>query len=340
VDDEDDVRRVLGEHFTRAGFEVVEAEDPDTAVKKAGTLAREHRRFLLVTDLRMPTSGGTSFQGGFEVVKRLAKMNLRPPVLMMTETLNAATQTRARQMGVRSFVFKPGLSKLDPEQFDADLRAFAHKIVSDVLPRLERAAAAPVAPPPPPAPPGAPAAGAPAADALTREFAALQKWMHELRKPQDPTQISQLVVRVAREFFERGVLFVVKNEEIRGITGFGPAPEGESLHLLARAMAIPLAQPSPFENVVASQKPFTGILAANPWTDDFYERVGRFKAGEAALLPLLTNRETIALLYGDNAETGRPLRRMDGLEVFINQAGIALENAFLQRKVHALQGQE
>jgi hypothetical protein len=246
-------------------------------------------------------------------------------------------------MGVRSFVFKPGLSKLDPEQFDADLRAFASKVVADVLPRLERAAAAPVPRPPVPAaasapPPPASAAGP--SDAVAREFAALQKWLHELRKPQDPTQISQLVIRVAREFFERGILFVVKNEEIRGITGFGPAAGGETLHLVSRGLSIPLSEPSPFENVVGSQKPFTGPLAENRWTEEFYERVGRLKAGEGALLPLLTNRETIALLYGDNAGSGRPLRRLDGFEVFINQAGIALENAFLQRKVHAMQGQE
>ena len=52
-----------------------------------------------------------------------------------------------------------------------------------------------------------------------------------------------------------------------------------------------------------------------------------------ALLPLLTNRETIAVLFGDNPETGRELGRLEPLEVFINQAGIALENAFLQRKL-------
>jgi hypothetical protein len=59
-----------------------------------------------------------------------------------------------------------------------------------------------------------------------------------------------------------------------------------------------------------------------------------------ALLPLLTNRETIALLFGDNPETGRELVRLEPLVVFINQAGIAMENAFLQRKIQALQGRD
>ena len=148
VDDEDEVRRILAERFAGAGYNVVEAEDPDAAVKKAGRLAKASIPFLLVTDLGMPTSGGTSFQGGFEVVKRLWKMNLRPPVLLMAETLNSTLQARARQMEISHFVFKPGLSKLDPEQFEADLRAFATKIAADLLPRLAAAGPGAAAPAP------------------------------------------------------------------------------------------------------------------------------------------------------------------------------------------------
>ena len=147
VDDEPDVRRILAEHFTRAGHEVVEAEDPDSGVKQAGKLGRSPAPFLVVTDLGMPTSGGSSFQGGFELVKRMVKMNLRPPVLLMAETLSGALQARARQLGIRRVVFKPSLSKLDPPQFEADLRAFARKLIEDVLPLLAPMAAGGARPP-------------------------------------------------------------------------------------------------------------------------------------------------------------------------------------------------
>ena len=130
----------------------------------------------------MPTSGGSSFQGGFEVVKRLAKMNLQPPVLMMTETLSGAVQARAKQMRIEHFVFKPGLSKLDPEQFEADLRVFADKLRTDILPRLLEAA-----PPTPKAPARRRPRGAavrprrgPGACCRT-EFVELQNRLRELR---------------------------------------------------------------------------------------------------------------------------------------------------------------
>ncbi len=50
-------------------------------------------------------------------------------------------------------------------------------------------------------------------------------------------------------------------------------------------------------------------------------------------MPMLNNNEVIAVLYGDNAETGKPLGKLRGLELFFNQAGMALENLSLHRKL-------
>jgi two-component system, chemotaxis family, chemotaxis protein CheY len=354
VDDEDEVRRILAERFTRGGYNVVEAEDPDAAVKKAGRLGKASIPFLLVSDLGMPTSGGTSFQGGFEVVKRLWKMNLRPPVLLMGEALTPTLQARARQMEIAHFVFKPGLSKLDPEQFEADLRAFATKILTDILPKLGRSPS----PAPPRASQGSPAEGAPAVpaasrkapaeapaaatppatpDEMSRDFEQLQRWLEELRGCQDATQISALVMRVARDCFERGVLFVVKHETMRGLGGYGAAPRDEKLGLLVREVAIPLGEPSLFARVAVGRKPHVGPWPDDKWARHLLGKIGRFQSSGFALLPLLTNRETVAILFGDNADSGRPLGRLAALDTFVNQAGIALENAFLQRKVTAMQ---
>jgi CheY-like chemotaxis protein len=359
VDDEDEVRRILAERFARAGYNVVEAEDPDVALKKAGRLSKASIPFMLVTDLGMPTSGGTSFQGGFEVVKRLWKMNLRPPVLLMAETLNSSLQARARQMEISHFVFKPGLSKLDPEQFEADLRAFATKIATDVLPRLagatggsirtrpaatarsQAASDDPAATPPAgtPALTSLPAAAPATADEMSRDFEQLSRWLEELRTRQDATQISTLVMRVARDCFERGVLFVVKNEAMRGLAGFGAAPRDEKLGLVVREVTIPLGEPSLFARVVIGRKPHVGAWPDEKWARHLLGKIGRFQSTGFALLPLLTNRETVAVLFGDNADSGRPLGRLAALDTFVNQAGIALENAFLQRKVTAMQSQ-
>jgi CheY-like chemotaxis protein len=343
VDDEEDVRRILAGHFVSAGFRLEEAFDPDSATKAAGRLREAEEPFVLVTDLGMPASGGASFHGGFEVVKRLWKMNLRPPVLMMTESLSQSLRLRARQMGVQSFVFKPTLSKLNPRQFEADLSAFARKLAADVLPRLAEVAAlrlpaGPAAGRKADAPPGgaprAPSAPAPVGDEKPYEF--LRRSLDELARGGDANQIAVVVMKVAREFFERAILFVVKNDEVRGLGGFGLAPRDETINLVARQVAIPLAEPSVFRDVAVGRRPFSGPLPRDRWAGHLAGRIGRFQSKGVAVLPLVSHHETIALVYGDNPETGREPARLDALEVFLRQAGVALENVFLQRKLQGL----
>jgi CheY-like chemotaxis protein len=337
VDDEPDVLQILGRLFAAAGFRVVEAGDPEEAAKAAAKLRDEKGPFVLVTDLGMPASGGASFHGGFEVVKRLWKMNLRPPVVMMTESLNQSLRLRARQMGVQSFVFKPALSKLNARQYEADLSAFAAKLVADVLPRLaEVAAERPAVPARKRAPESAPDAGSAAADAA-RPFEFLKRRLVDLRKGGDANQIAVLVMKVAREFFERAVLFVVKNEEARGLGGFGLAPREEALNLLARQVTIPLAERSVFRDVARDRRAFAGPPPPDRWLGHLMGRIGRFQSRGIVILPLVAHRETIAVLFGDNPETGRDPAGLEALEVFVQQAGIALENVFLQRKLRAIE---
>jgi CheY-like chemotaxis protein len=347
VDDEADVRQLLGRHFGAAGFEIAEADGPEQAAKLAARLRSAHTAFVLVTDLGMPASGGASFQGGFEVVKRLWKMNLRPPVLMMTESLNQSLRLRARQMGVQSFVFKPTLSKLNQRQFEADLQAFAAKLVRDALPHLAEVAALRPKPqrarkrePPPEARAEAGDEAGPPAASAARPFEFLKRRLVELREGGDANEIATLVMKVAREFFERALLFVVKNEEARGLGGFGIAPREETLNLLARQLTIPLGEASLFRDVARERRPYNGPPPADRWLGHMMGRIGRFQSRGIALLPLVAHRETIAMVFGDNPETGREPGSLEPLEVFVQQAGIALENVFLQKKLQAAEDKD
>jgi CheY-like chemotaxis protein len=135
VDDEELVRHILARYLVAGGYPVVEAADVESAVRRGASLGEAGVRFVLVTDLNMPASGGGSFRGGGEVVKRLARLRPRPPVVMMADC--ASVSMRAVPMrGVWSVVLKPGLSKLDPQEFEADLRALAGRMVEVVLPRV------------------------------------------------------------------------------------------------------------------------------------------------------------------------------------------------------------
>ena len=328
VEDEPDLRALLARVFIEGSWQVVEAGTPRSALRAARSLQDLGLPFVLVLDRGMPTSDGTSFDGGFEVVRRLKKAGFEPPVLLMTDRLTRVTQDRARRLGVAKFVFKPSLSRLDPDQFAADIRAFGTHLRDSILPMLEAAAMAPS--------PTEPAlvTTLPRTEEAWREAAELQRRLEDLRRPQDAAQISALVMNMARDFFERAVLFIVKDDELRGLGGFGPAAEDDII-LVIRETQMPLGEPSTFQEVVASGKPHFGPLAPGRLETALLDTLGRYASREAAILPLVTNRETIAVLYGDNPTTGAEMRRLDTLEVFLSQAGVALENAFLQRKLGA-----
>jgi hypothetical protein len=171
----------------------------------------------------------------------------------------------------------------------------------------------------------------PRTDQGWREAAELQRRLEDLRRPQDATQVSTLVMDMAREFFERAALFIVKDDELRGLGGFGPAARDDII-LVIREARIPLAEPSVFSQVVATGRAHVGPLPDGRYESLVVDALGRLASREVALLPLVTNRETIALLYADNPVTGAAMRPLHDLEVFLREAGIAIENAFLQHK--------
>lgn len=325
VDDEPDIRRVVGERLAGAGFDVHEAASPAAARREMDGLAADGRPFLLVVDLGLPSESGSSFRGGLDVVRMASGLPRLPPVLLMAEGFDARMRARAKRMGVSALAFKPGLSKLDPLQYQADLRAFADKLARDLLPRLEsrRRGAAPRAKA---APASGPGGG-------VRE-AVLRSALDEMRRSSDPDLVAFLLLRAARAFFPRVLLFVVKDERLRGLSGFGPADGGGSLDLLAREVTVPLDPPSPFATAVASGRAWTGSLPEDGPVRDLVDRIGSLGAAEAAILPVKAHRETIAVLYGDVPDGGA-IPPVEALLEFVDQAGRALDGALLARRAPA-----
>jgi CheY-like chemotaxis protein len=324
LDDEPEIRRVVGERLVAGGFEVAYADSPAAARREMNRLTAGGVPFLLVADLAVPSDSGSSFQGGLDVAKAAAALPSPPPVLLMAETFGEKLRARARRLGVSLLAFKPGLSKLDPLQYDADLRAFGDKLARDLLPRLgtrrRAAAAAPAVPPP-----------------TTQAEGARTELLHaaldEMRRSPDPDLVAFLLLRAARAFFPRVLLFLAKDDRLRGLSGFGPVDSVDSLDLLAREISVPLDSPSVFSEAVATGRSWTGAIPADGPLRGLLDHIGPMGAANAAVVPLRTNHETIAVLYGDAPEGGE-LPALGPLLDFVEQAGRALDDAFLLRRTH------
>jgi CheY-like chemotaxis protein len=331
VDDEPDVRRVLHERLAAAGFDVSEAGDPLEARGAMERLAGDARPFLLVADVGLPSLAGSSFRGGLDVARYASGVAPPPPVLLMSETIDEKLRTRAKRSGASLLAWKPGLSKLDPLQYEADLRAFGDKLARDLLPRLEgrRAARSRRAAPRPASPPQA---ALPAhAEALAARRAALDAALAELQSRPDPDMVAFLLLRAARAFFPRVLLFLVRDERLRGLGGVGPVANGTSLDLLARELSVPLAESSPFADAVALGRAWSGPLPRDGPLRAMVDRIGDLGATAAAVLPVRAQHETIAVVYGD-APGGAALPELDLLVAFNEHAGRALDNALLGRR--------
>jgi CheY-like chemotaxis protein len=319
VDDEAEVCRMVGSQLAESGLEVAVAASLGHARREMARLAAEKRRFLLVVDLGLPSESGTTFRGGLDVVRHASELASPPPVLLMCDSFDEKLRARAKRLGVSLLAFKPGLSKLDPLQYEADLRAFGVKLATDLLPRLEgRRARA-----------GYPAKRSPLDDAA--RAAALRSALEAVEAEPDPDLVSLQLLHAARSFFPRAILFVVKDDHLRGVSGFGPTQGPDPLDVMARSLTIVLDEPSPLADAVASGRPWSDVVPPSGPMRALLETVGAFGVRSAAVVPVRAWHATVAALYAD-APNGTSLPSIDPFIAFVEQTSRALEAALLARR--------
>jgi CheY-like chemotaxis protein len=322
VDDEEPVTDVVGQELERLGYRVFPASTPAEGARLATARLSLGDEVLVAADLKMPTSSGRSFYGGFELIRRLRNFDPGCSTVLMVESLSDKARARAKEMGIRRLAYKPTLTKPDPDLYRADLHEFAQTLHEQLMKLVGDREEVPKGN----------GRTFPKSAAGRENVDFLAEMTKKLVEPRGSTDISRLVLQVAERFLERGVLFVVKGDRARGLAAFGLGTgEAESAKIVQQ-VALDIAESKPISEVVrtsASVKLTDGLQGVEP----LLETIGRGEAKEAVLIPLLYNRATLLLLYGDTASTGKAIGDLGGLELFMAQAGMALENKLLQRKL-------
>jgi DNA-binding response OmpR family regulator len=96
VDDDDDIRMLLRELFTRAGYEVTEASDGREALRRIF----EAPPALVVLDVTMPE------MDGYETLERIRDLS-EVPVVMLTARTQELERVRGLASGADDYVAKP-----------------------------------------------------------------------------------------------------------------------------------------------------------------------------------------------------------------------------------------
>jgi hypothetical protein len=172
----------------------------------------------------------------------------------------------------------------------------------------------------------------------SKQITTLKSMFDELRFPTATAEVTLLTLRYASEVVNRAILFMVKKDEVRGLGQFGiELASGASPDKVVRNIRIPLNTPSLFRNVIESRRTYLGPMESNDQNNYFVNEVGGSKPDVVLALPLVVDNKVALIVYGDNLPDLKPIRGVETLEIFMNQAGMALEKALLERKLAELE---
>jgi len=168
-----------------------------------------------------------------------------------------------------------------------------------------------------------------------KDIISLKALTQELRFPNSASEITLLILRFASDIFQRGILFMVGETEVVGLGQFGL--EIESPDEKIREITL-LHEQSPFlKKIIMEKRPYKGSIEKDMVTDSMMREIGGQWPEEIAFFPIVAEGRVVALLYCDNLITGEKIGETEGLEIFIDQAGLALEKSLLQRRLQEME---
>lgn len=101
VDDEPDIRKVIGMTLTRAGYDVIEAEDGERAIQVIKEGENPLLLDVIITDIRMPKINGV------EVINYFQKQYPCVPLIVLTSFPDMEMATGFIKKGIVDYLIKP-----------------------------------------------------------------------------------------------------------------------------------------------------------------------------------------------------------------------------------------
>jgi hypothetical protein len=126
---------------------------------------------------------------------------------------------------------------------------------------------------------------------------------------------------------------LVKDQEIVGLGQFGIELEGESADVRVRNTCLPKAEKHVFTEALETFSPYHGNPADTEWNSYLFNQLGGDHPPEVFVGPLISEGRVVAVLYGDNLPEHKPIGDTESLEIFLSQAGLAMEKALLERRM-------
>jgi len=291
----------------------------------------------LVIDLIMPRRDGRGVLGGLELLEEVRAQYPDFQVLVMSDHPNQEAEQSVRNFGVPTLFPKPKKDDVLAERGRAGLIALVDAIIAlsedsseepekaDVLYNIGAELLREM---------GEVATGTPEQSSQQSPGLHLLRGMlQELNNPSLGGGIILLILRFASELMNRAVILLVKEEEIVGLGQFGIELNGDSADVRVRNVKLPREEDHVFKEALQSFSPYRRAAKKSEWNDYFFEQLGGQRPGEVFVGPLVSEGRVVAVLYGDNLPDEKPIGDTEALEIFLSQAGLAMEKALLERRM-------
>ncbi len=363
VDDDPALARLVAEEM-HTFFQHVEFV---STVRRALTVLESHEGAMVAAvDLIIARADGRGILGGLEVVEAAKERNIE--CILFSDYDNSEAEARAKALGATTILHKPRKAAL----FNADhlptvsTRGFLDNLL-DALRHLSPAVAVPLRKVDPVIEPdvgeeivddieydlGAALAEDIGDELLNtlpilppREFSDgaisnLRSMLAELSDPSNRDNITLLILRFASEVAERGALFLAARRTYVGLGGFSVDCNSEEFVTRVRQIKLPGGGNSVLDQVRRYRSMVRGTLDDNPGNRGLLAGLDNLPSPvvdrSAFAVPLITGKRVAAILYGDNP-SGAPLGDSDALEIFVQQAGVTMDRALLERRLAARKG--
>ncbi len=123
VEDEEQVRKPMRLHLTKAGYEVVEVANGAKAIEFLTTPSNANLIDIIICDIRMP------FANGLEAIRYCLRHHPLIPLVVLTGYPDAELAGSLLEQGVRDYLVKP----VTREELLAVLKRHIHEADSEIV---------------------------------------------------------------------------------------------------------------------------------------------------------------------------------------------------------------
>jgi CheY-like chemotaxis protein len=311
-------RRAFGKH----GVKIQQFGAPDDVRNAVVEFFRANQFFVTFLGLGPQDHGE---DGPARVIlQRIKQRNRYLPVVMIDDETDLRRRQQLLAAGADLYITKPPPARLLPGLAEQELALFAEELVlftQSAFGEWDAAAGRS------PAEAGRRFYAEGEEQQVDRSYRILEQLINELSNPNDITQLTDTMLRLARDYVDRAAVFVVGPNDFSGLAGVDDGGGGQSLSALVPRIRIPRSEPSILSAVADARETHRGKMRRTPANEMLLHALGGALPTEIVALPIMHEFKVIGILYGDNAENRAPIGGTSGLEIFLAQAGYAFGSA-------------